>query len=186
MLKRISKILLCVLLLFFITACTNDENSLPNNNDVQNNEEEKNDENIPSKEENIYSSNKEPEEAKEDIITKLTNEIPTGYKLYTHNVSMSDTFGNSILPNSYIGIYAKTDSKEGYIIANIKVLAVLDENNENAFSENEVRTPSKILFYLSDNDYGLLQKAKVLGEIRLIPGGTSSLNQEVIDYILNS
>lgn len=138
----------------------------------------------------LYLSKKEPEEPKEDIITKLTNETPVGYKLYTHNVSMSDTFGNSILPNSYVGIYAKINTESnmyfGNIITNIKILAVLDENNENAFSENETKTPSKILFYLSNSDYSLLDKAKGLGEISLIPGSTSNLNQEVIDYILNS
>lgn len=163
MLKRISKILICILLLFFICACTNDLNSPQNNIDTSKKEEEK-----------------------VDIITKLTNETPTGQKLYIHNVSMSDTFGNSILPNSYVGIYAKTDSKEGYIITNVKVLAVLDENNENAFSENEAKTPSKILFYLSNSDYSLLEKAKGLERIDLIPGSTNTLNQEVIDYILNS
>ena len=171
MLKKISKTLLCVLLLFLMCACTNNENTLQNDNNIPNKEEEKNNENITSE---------------EDIITKLTNETPAGQKLYIHNVSMSDTFGNSILPNSNVGIYVKTNSKEGYIITNVKVLAILDENNENAFSENETKTPSKILFYLSDNDYSLLEKTKNLGEIRLIPGSANKLNQEVINYILNS
>lgn len=163
MLKKVSKILFGLLFIFLMCACTNNLNFSSNDKNNLNKEEEK-----------------------QPIDKPSNNEIPTGYKLYTHSVSMSDTFGNSILPNSYVGIYTKTDSKEGYIIANVKVLAVLDENNENAFSENEAKTPSKILFYLSNSDYSLLEKAKVLGEISLIPGSTSNLNQEVIDYILNS
>ena len=99
---------------------------------------------------------------------------------------MSDTFGNSILPNSYVGIYTTNGNKDGCIITNIKVLAVLDENDENSFSENEVKIPTKILFYLFNSDYNLLEKAKTLGTIRLIPDNSNSVDEEVKNYILNS
>ena len=121
MVKKVSKILFGLLFIFLMCACTNNLNFSSNDKNNLNKEEEK-----------------------QPIDKPSNNEIPTGYKLYTHSVSMSDTFGNSILPNSYVGIYTKTDSKEGYIIANVKVLAVLDENNENAYSEKEAKTPRKI------------------------------------------
>lgn len=171
MLKKICKIIISILLVFSMCACTNDINNL--------NKEEN---------ENMNVQN-------EDIITKLTNETPIGYKLYIHNVDLSSTFGNSFQPSDYINIYCdvgivmvnnKLTSYNGSIINNVKVLAVLDENNENVFSDNEIKTPSKIMFYLSDNDYNLLEKAKKLGKIELIEGNTNNVNKEVIDYVLNN
>ena len=179
--KRLKLILGIFLISIYLCGCSK-ENDFNINQDNENNQE-------------ITDSKNE------DIITTLTNQTPNGYQLYTWKVTMSSTFGNSIFPNNTIGIFVdsgKTNEAghiiNGYVVTNIKVLAVLDKNNENVFKDSSnIKEPDKILFYLTNKEVELLNKAKTLKEnkkilsLKIVPVNSNQPNnQEVIDYILNN
>ncbi len=110
-----------------------------------------------------------------------------GEEAYYFNVDVESTFGNSILPNSYIDIYMKTTDDNGNVIygklfRSIKILAVHDNNGKNVFSDPEnIGTPSNLVFALSHDNYNLLMRAEYLKgqgvDLIIAPQGENS-NQE--------
>lgn len=111
-----------------------------------------------------------------------------GEEAYYFNVSVASTFGNSILPDSYIDLYMKAyDNNEnviyGKILRNIKVLAVHDAQGKNVFSDSEnVGTPAYIVFALSHDNYNLLMRAEYLQSqgisLVIAPQGENRTNEE--------
>lgn len=111
-----------------------------------------------------------------------------GEEAYYFNVSVASTFGNSILPDSYIDLYMKAyDNSEnviyGKILRNIKVLAVHDAQGKNVFSDSEnVGTPAYIVFALSHDNYNLLMRAEYLQSqgisLVIAPQGENRTNEE--------
>ena len=181
--KKIILILMCIFVLTSLCGCDM-------SNSKQNDEEQTQ---IP---ENNNVETDRPIANEEDIITKLVNETPSGYQLYTWKVDMASTFANSIYPNDNIGIFVDVGKFNhiGYIITDIKVLAFLDKNNKSVFEDSSnIKEPNKILFYLTNEEAKLLDKSKTLKEnkklvsIMLVPIKSSQQkNQEVIDFILNN
>ena len=91
-----------------------------------------------------------------------------GEEAYYYKVNTESTYGNSVLPNSYIDIYMSTQDESGNIIygklfRNIKVLAVHDSSGNNVFSDSEKKmTPANIVFAMSHDNYNLLMRAEYL------------------------
>lgn len=105
--------------------------------------------------------------------------------LYNLPVTIRSTFGNIIMPDTYIDIYLKAVDEStneviyGKFIENIKVLAVKDSSGNDVFANSEeTRTPSMMLFGLSPEINVLLNKASYLTrnniEIVPVPHGASS------------
>lgn len=110
------------------------------------------------------------------IESSIIGNYPKGYELYSLNVNMNSTYGNSILPGNYIDIYLKAINKEGTnskdndkimvgkLLQNVKVLAVHDSSGKNVFENiDELSTPSQIIFALPHDYWVLLSKASYLG-----------------------
>ena len=111
-----------------------------------------------------------------------------GEEAYYFRVDVTSTFGNSILPDSYIDIYMKaTDDNNnviyGKLFRNIKILAVHDSSGNNVFSDPEnVGTPANLVFALSHDNYNLLMRAEYLStkgvDLVIAPQGENTTNEE--------
>ena len=107
-----------------------------------------------------------------------------GEEVFYFNTDVVKTFGNSVLPHSYVDIYMKAEDENGDImygklLENIEVLVVHDSNGKNVFADaNEVGAPSYLGFALSSDYYRLLKKATLLSnygiELVLAPQGLKS------------
>lgn len=112
------------------------------------------------------------------VIKVEEGEIP-----YYFPVNMTTTYGNSIMPNSYIDIYMKAENEAGVVmvgklIENIKILAVKDSSGKNVFENtSESRTPASLIFGVEPKINILLKKAEYIDQfsVELFPvphGGT--------------
>ncbi len=110
------------------------------------------------------------------IDNSIIGNYPDGYELYSLDVNMASTYGNSILPGNYIDIYLKAINKDsgnskdndkimvGKLLQNVKVLAVNDASGNNVFENiDELSVPSQIIFALPHDYWVLLSKASYLG-----------------------
>ena len=100
------------------------------------------------------------------------DEIP-----YSFPVNLESTYGNSIMPESYIDIYMKAENDQktimvGKLLKNVKVLAVKDSSGNSVFENTETdRQPAFLIFGLKYDVWLLLKKASYLTEnsIELFP-----------------
>lgn len=104
----------------------------------------------------------------------ILGDYPDGYVLYSLDVNITSTYGNSILPGNYIDIYLKATNKDensrsdkimvGKLFKNIRVLAVKDSNGNSVFNNKQEgqTTPSQIIFALPYDYWILLTKANYL------------------------
>lgn len=107
-----------------------------------------------------------------------------GEEAYYFGVNVASTFGNSILPDSYIDIYMKAyDANNnvmyGKLFKGIKVLAVHDASGQDVFSDSEnIKTPANLVFALSHDNYNLLMRAEYLSstgvDLVIAPQGEST------------
>ncbi len=117
----------------------------------------------------ILKSNEMPDSAFADI--------PDGYTIYSLNVNLHTTYGNSIYPENYIDLYFKGIDDTGLVmygkfIESIKVLAVKDSQGNHVFETTvESRTPSELLFAVPNDMYELLMKAGYISgsSIEIVP-----------------
>lgn len=108
-------------------------------------------------------------------------DIPEGDVAYNLKVDIDSSYGNSIMPNSYIDIYFKAVDETGSIIvgklvSNVKVLAVKDRNGKHVFENTEEnRVATTLIFAVSEDIQLLLRKAEYMTEYEsvLIPVPTS-------------
>lgn len=124
--------------------------------------------------------------SKEDVPGKWIEQVDfaNGEEAYYFNTDTTQTLGNSVLPDSYIDIYMKTEDENGNIIVgklleNIKVLVVHDSSGKDVFGNGaDIGMPSYLGFALSHDLYILLQKAERLNgygiELFLAPQGMNS------------
>ena len=93
---------------------------------------------------------------------------------YNFPVNMNTTYGNSIMPNSYIDIYMKAVNESGQLmvgklIENVKVLAVKDSSGRHVFENSEEsRTPAFLIFGLNPELNILLRKASYMGSYSVV------------------
>lgn len=105
-----------------------------------------------------------------------------GEEAYYLNTSAVDTYGNSVIPKSYIDIYMKATDENGLVmygklLENIKILAVHDSNGNNVFDDaEETKQTSYLGFGVTQEYYLLLKKAQYLTqsgiELVIAPHGT--------------
>lgn len=96
---------------------------------------------------------------------------------YNFPVTIDSTYGNSIVPDSYIDIYMKSYNENGELmvgrlIENVKVIAVKDQQGKNVFeNSDEVRIPAFLIFALDNELNILLRKASFLNDysVELFP-----------------
>lgn len=97
------------------------------------------------------------------------DQLEDGETLFSLNVDINDTYGNSLLPGSFIDVYIETASAEnkvltGKFIRNIKLLAVKDSKGDNVFENSDVkRVPATIIFALPNEMHRLLSAAIYVG-----------------------
>lgn len=97
------------------------------------------------------------------------DEIP-----YSFPVTMTSTYGNSIMPGNYIDIYMKAKDDNGRLIVgklveNIEVLAVKDSSGKNVFENTtEDRIPSMFIFGVNSEINILLRKASYMSEYSVV------------------
>ncbi len=109
--------------------------------------------------------------------------IPDNYTIYSLNVDLHTTYGNSIYPGNYIDLYFKGIDDTGLVmygkfIESIEVLAVKDSQGNHVFETTvESRTPSELLFAVPNDMYELLMKAGYINgssiEINPVPRNAS-------------
>ncbi len=119
-----------------------------------------------------------------------SSQYPEGYELYTLNVNMATTYGNSILPYHYIDIYLKATEDDKIMIEklfeNVKVLAVHDAAGNNVFENiDNLTVPSQLIFALPHDYWILLKKATALRnyatEIVIVP--TDAASKEKVEDV---
>lgn len=105
-------------------------------------------------------------------------DLEKGEVLFNLPVNIRTTYGNIIMPDSYIDIYLKAVDEStneviyGKFIENIKVLAVKDSSGNDVFANSEEsRIPSMMLFGLALDDNVLLNKASYLtrNSVEIVP-----------------
>lgn|SRR5574344_808458 len=127
---------------------------------------------------------------KADLPDSVLSEIATGEIPYQFAVNIETTYGNSILPDSYIDIYMKAVNDDGQIMVgrlleNVKVLAVRDSSGNDVFGNStENRIPAYLIFGVKEKLHILLRKAVYLKSsgVELFPvphGGTSPVTGDV-------
>ena len=99
----------------------------------------------------------------------ILGDYPDGYVLYSLDVDINSTYGNSILPGNYIDIYLKATNSNtnkimvGKLFKNVRVLAVKDSSGNSVFNnQDEQSTPSQLIFALPEDYWILLTKASYL------------------------
>lgn len=128
-------------------------------------------------------------------------DIPDGYTIFSLNVDLHSTYGNSIYPGNYIDLYLRSNDSSGNVIfgkliSSIKVLAVKDSSGNHVFETTvESRTPSELLFAVEDDMFLLLKKAEYIGcgiepiprnaSYSANPGETNVASDYLRDFILS-
>lgn len=146
----------------------------------------------------------------DDLPDALITQYPDGYVLVNMDVTTASTYGNMIYPKNYIDIYLKVvnniDETEknitdkimiGKLIENVKVLAVIDANGNDVFSDlDNVGTPAQIIFAVPEEYHILLRKAMYLRSysatlipvptnesLKEEPGAVAISNEQLKDFI---
>jgi len=125
--------------------------------------------------------------------------VKKGEVIYSFRVDTESTYGNSIFPGTYVDVYMKTGdgSNEqimiGKLLKNVEVLSVKDSSGKAVFeSTSDDRTPSMMLFGLSEYNNLLMKKASYINgvELYIVPSSTASSGdktevstQQLVDYI---
>lgn len=112
---------------------------------------------------------------KEELSDPSVDNIADGYTVFTLPVTLESTLGNSIYPGNYIDLYIAGIGDTGKIIygkliESIEVLDVKDKNGQRVFeSTTEERIPTNLLFAVPDDYHQLLEKAKRVTSINIVP-----------------
>jgi len=105
------------------------------------------------------------------------SQVKEGEKPVYLKVDMDSTYGNSILPGSYIDIYLKGESEGkpfvAKLIENVEVITVKDSGGKPVFENtSEERMPASIIFGLEaesqDNPFLLLIKASHIPNMQIV------------------
>jgi len=135
---------------------------------------------------------------KEQVVTKkelpdsfLIN-IKEGYVPYNFSVNIESTYGNSMYPGNYVDVYFKGIDNNGLImvgklVENVEILAVKDSGGRHVFeTTSEERSPSQIIFGVTNDIHLLLRKAEYIrdAEIILVPTN-ASLQLEDEEIVIN-
>jgi len=114
--------------------------------------------------------------SKQDMPDSANTDIPDGYTIFSLPVNLESTYYNSIYPGNYIDLYVagRNDLTNkilyGKFIEKIEVLAVKDNKGQHVFESTiEERIPANLMFAVPDDLHQLLEKAKRVSGITIIP-----------------
>lgn len=130
-------------------------------------------------------------------------EVPDGQVPYNFPVDMDTTYGNSILPDSYIDIYMKAEDENGTLmvgklVENVKVLAVKDSSGKHVFENSEEeRIPATLIFGVEPKINILLRKASYMNNysVELFPvphggkidtSGATEVSSQTLENFINA
>lgn len=105
---------------------------------------------------------------KDQLPNSAFMEAPEGYAIFSLNVNIETTYGNGMLPGTYVDIYVKYQNDAGQLVVgqwlqNIKILAVKDSGGRAVFENtDESRTPTFMYFALPEDLHLLIRKASYL------------------------
>ncbi len=119
--------------------------------------------------------------------------VNDGEVLYNFPVTMASTYGNLILPGSYIDIYMKAVNGTnglmvGKLLENVKVLAVKDSSGNDVFEDTSTnRTPAYIYFGVTEDINILLRKAQYMTSNSVVlfpvPHGTIVSDEDLVTEV---
>ena len=109
----------------------------------------------------------------EELADSFLINIPDGMVAYNFKVNTMSTYGNSIYPGNYVDVYFKgiQDDKIilGKLVSNVKTLAVKDSAGRHVFeNSSENRTPSQIIFAVTEEMSEILRTAEYISKAELI------------------
>lgn len=111
---------------------------------------------------------------REDLPDSFLVDIEDGYVPYNFSVNIATTYGNSMYPGNYVDVYFKGINEDGLLmvgklIENVKILAVKDSGGRHVFeATSEERTPSQIIFAVTNEIHLLLRKAEYIRNVEII------------------
>ena len=117
------------------------------------------------------------------IPSSVLKKVNKGEVPYAYRINQEDTYGNAIMPDTYVDVYMKYSNSEGKVVfgkflTNVKVLAALDSNYQDVFENtSENRTTSMLFLSVTEEYHLLLRKASYLS-IDLV---TVPVTESVID-----
>ena len=116
----------------------------------------------------------------ENLADSFLISIPDNMVAYNFKVNVMSTYGNSIYPGNYVDVYFKGEENSkivfGKLVTNVKVLAVKDSSGNHVFENiSEGRTPSQIIFAVTEEMSKLLRTAEYMtsAELILVPTNVS-------------
>ena len=101
-------------------------------------------------------------------------ELDENQVAYNFSVDIESTYGNSMYPGNYVDVYFKGIGNNGLlmvgkVVQNVKILAVKDSSGRHVFENTtEERSPSQIIFGVSEDIHLLLRKAGYIKDVELI------------------
>lgn len=110
----------------------------------------------------------------EELPDSFLIDIDDGYVAYNFSVNTETTYGNSMYPGNYVDVYFKGLGDDGLLmvgklIENVKILAVKDSAGRHVFeTTTEDRTPSQIIFAVTEEIHLLLRKAEYIKNVEII------------------
>ena len=118
--------------------------------------------------------------------------IPEGYVPYNFSVDIASTYGNSMYPGNYVDVYFKGVNDSGMVmigklVENVNILAVKDSGGRHVFeASSESRTPSQIIFAVTNDVHLMLRKAEYIKDAKviLVPS-TATLQMEEEEIFIN-
>lgn len=125
----------------------------------------------------------------EELPDSFLIDIEDGYVAYNFNVSTKTTYGNSMYPGNYVDVYFKGIGDDGLLmigklIENVKILAVKDSAGRHVFeTTTEDRSPSQIIFAVTEDIHLLLRKAEYIKNVEIILVPTNASLQVDSDEI---
>ncbi len=112
---------------------------------------------------------------KQELPNAVFDDIPEGYTLFSLNVDINSTYGNSIYPGDKIDLYvqANDDVQDkimfGKFVESIEVLAVRDSGQNDIFESTTTGNASLLLFAVDDDMFHLLSQAQTISGLQIIP-----------------
>lgn len=110
----------------------------------------------------------------EELPDSFLIDIEEGTVAYNFNVDTKSTYGNSMYPGNYVDVYFKGVDDDGLLmvgklIENVKILAVKDASGRHVFENTtEERSPSQIIFAVTEEIHLLLRKAEYIKDVEII------------------
>lgn len=119
----------------------------------------------------------------EDLPDAMLYNVPEGQRIYSMPVTSSSTYGNSMMPGSFVDVFVKLVTSNGKIVYgqfldNVNILAVKDSAGNNVFeSSDSSRTPAYMYFALPEAKFLLFSALNFVSaeytayeiEVKLIP-----------------